>query len=149
MSAREKEPPLLIDFSDINAKRQFIQGANLLQGLHEVRIKPRKRSRSLDQNAYYWSAFIPPWLAWLRMQEGNPSITAEQAHIALKNQILGTQVITNSEGRTIEVPHTTHDMDTTEFSLYLDMAGKFLAEFAGLVVLPAESFYEDAKATAA
>lgn len=141
----DREPPVVLDLSDINVKRQLIQHINLLNGLYEVRIKPRKRTRSLDQNSYYWAAYIPGWLEWLRQTEGDPSITSEQAHIALKCAVLDPKTVVNkSTGVAVEIPPTTHDMDTRQFSIYLDLAAKFLAEFAGIVVLPAESFYESA-----
>ncbi|HWT01153.1 MAG TPA: hypothetical protein VN256_12970 [Pyrinomonadaceae bacterium] len=143
--SKEKEPPMLLNLSNINAKRQLIQHINLLSGLYEVSIKRRKRNRSLNQNSYYWAAFIPGWLEWLRREEGDSSITAEQAHIALKCAVLGSKVITNkSTGEAIDVPPTTRDMNTTEFNNYLESAAKFLAEFAGIVVLPPEAFYERA-----
>lgn len=143
--SREKEPPMLFDLSDVPTKRRLMEMINQLSGLHEVTIKPRRFKRSLSQNAYYWAAFIPGWLAWLRREEGDPSITSEQAHIALKSAVMGTKTVTNkTTGDAIDIPPTTHDMNTEEFSIYLESAAKFLAEFAGIVVLPAEVFYERA-----
>jgi hypothetical protein len=56
--SREKEPPRVVNFDDVGAKRRFMQGVQRLRGLHEVSIRPRKKTRSLNANSYYWSAFI-------------------------------------------------------------------------------------------
>jgi hypothetical protein len=50
------------------------------------------------------------------------------------------KVITNKQtGETIEIPPPTKNMKTDEFSIYLDAAAKWLAEFCGIVVYPPKS----------
>src|SRR5688572_8100326 len=110
--ARELEPPRVINFDNLNAKRQFMEGVQKLRGLQEVLIRPRKKTRSLNANSYYWSAYIPPWTDWLREQYGDPTITAEQAHSLLKVRVLGPkEKILQETGEVIELIPTTHDMD--------------------------------------
>lgn len=114
-----------------------------LSGLYEVSIRPRKKTRSLNANSYYWAAYIGPWVEWLREQWGDPSISSEQAHIELKRAVLGVREKVNKHtGEVMELVPTTHDMDTVEFGNYLDNAAEFLARFAQIVVLPSEMFYE-------
>lgn len=133
----------VLNLSDLQVKRELMTHVGSLQGLWEVRLKQRKRTRSLDQNAYYFSAFVLPFLTWLHETDGDRSITKEQAHIALKSAVLGTKVVTNkATGEAIEIPPPTRGMKTDEFSIYLDLAAKWLAEFCGIVVLPAEVFFE-------
>jgi hypothetical protein len=137
------EEVLLLDLSDLDTKRRLMSHVGSLKGLYEVSIKQRKHKRSLDQNSYYFAAFITPFLAWLHETDGDRSITKEQAHITLKSAVLGMKVITNKQtGETIEIPPPTKNMKTDEFSIYLDAAAKWLAEFCGIVVLPAEVFFE-------
>lgn len=133
----------MLNLSDINVKRQLMTHIGALQGLHEVTIKERRRTRSLNQNAYYWSAYVQPFTAWMRAEWGDPTITTEQAHIELKKAVLGVETrVKEATGETLELVPTTHDKDTLEFSVYLDKAAEFLANTAGIVVLPAEMFYE-------
>lgn len=140
---REKEPPRVVNFDDVGAKRRFMQGVQKLRGLQEVSIRPRKKTRSLNANAYYWSAFIPPWTDWLREQYGDPTITAEQAHELLKVRVLGPkEKVIEETGEVIELIPTTHDMDKDEFAIYLDKAKEWLADFAGIVVLDSDLFWE-------
>lgn len=137
------ESVMVLNMDDLNEKRKLMSKIGTLKGLYEVSLKPRKRTRSLDQNAYYWSAFVTPWLEWLRETQGDPSLTKEQAHIVLKSAVLGTKTLVNPQtGEAIEIPPNTRRMKTDEFSIYLDAAGKWLAEFAGIVVLEAEMFFE-------
>jgi hypothetical protein len=133
----------VVDLSDLAVKRRLMTHIGTLQGLHEVSIKPRRRTRSLDQNAYYFAAVCSPWRDWLRESQGDPTITTEQAHIALKSAVLGTRTVTNkATGDCIEIPPPSRNMKTDEFSIYIESAAKFLAEFCGIVVLPADLFFE-------
>lgn len=141
--SREKEPPRVVNFDDVGAKRRFMQGVQKLSGLQEVSIRPRKKTRSLNANSYYWSAYIPPWTDWLREQYGDPTITTEQAHELLKVRVLGPkEKVIEETGEVIELIPTTHDMDKYEFAVYLDKAKLFLEEFAGIVVLDSDLFWE-------
>lgn len=133
----------VVDLSDMNVKRALMSKIGALQGLHEVSIKPRKRTRSLDQNSYYFAAVATPFRDWLREAEGDPTITTEQAHATLKTAVLGAKTVTNkATGVCVEIPPPSRNMKTDEFSLYIEAAAKFLAEFCGIAVLPAEMFYE-------
>lgn len=135
---------LTVNMDDIEAKRRLMSKIGTLKGLYDVTLRPRKRTRSLNQNAYYFAALVTPWTEWLREQSGDPSITSEQAHIELKRAVLGTKEIVNKEtGDVIELTRTSRNLDTAEFSEFIEGAARFLAEFAGIVVIPSELFFED------
>lgn len=143
---RKSDPPAIIKL-DATEKRKLMSHIGALpEGLYEISIRAVKPRRSVDQNSYYWSGFIVPWLEWLREASGEPWITKEQAHEALKRHVLGTTPIINKgTGEVIdEMIPDSRFMDTKEFSEYLDRAAEFLASFAGVVVIPAELFYEGA-----
>ena len=133
---------LVLDLSDGAVRRRLKEQIEGLRGPHEVTIKPRKRTRTLDQNAYYWAAVVTPWLLWLREAEGDPSIDKEQAHYALKSAVLGARRRGNGTGVYVVIPPSSRTMKTDEFAHYVEAAAKFLAEFAGIVVEPSETFYE-------
>lgn len=134
----------LVNFDVLAEKRQLLESIRHMTGLWEVSIKQRKFTRSLSQNSYYWSAFIPSWLSWLREHYGDPSISAEQAHIALKEAVLGKKELINEKtGQVIEIIPDSHTLDTEEFGVFLDKAAHFLADFAEIIVLPAEVYFDD------
>jgi len=138
-----KEPPQVLNFDNVETKRRFMQKIQKLRGLHEVSIAPRKKTRSLNANAYYWVAYVAPLTEWLRDEWGDPSITTEQAHTVLKRQVLGVkEKVIESTGEVIELIPTTHDMDKYDFGNYLDAAAKWLAEFCGIVVISSDLFWE-------
>ncbi len=137
-----KEPPLVINLSDLSAKRRLMERVQKLRGLYEVSIEPRKKTRSLNANSYYFAAVVSPFREWLREQWGDPGITTEQAHTLLKQQVLGNKEKVLETGEVIELIPTTHDMDQYDFADYIDKAAEFLARFASIVVIPSEMFWE-------
>lgn len=130
---------ILVNLSDPSVKRQMMTEIGRLTGLYEYYLKPRKRTRSLDQNSYYWSAVVQPFTDWLREVYGDNSIDKEQAHDMLKVKILGLHnksidgapLIPRSKTLTVE-----------EFSEYIEKCAAWLAEFCEIVVVPSEMFYE-------
>lgn len=138
------EPPLLLNLDDLDTKRRLLSKIGTLKGLWEVRLNPRRQKRSLNANSYYWAAYIPGWLEWLREASGEPWITKEQAHEELKRRVLGTkEVIDKDTGEVLAtmVPET-HTMEKWEFNEYLDRAAEFLASFCGIVVLSSDLYFE-------
>ena len=139
-----KEPPLVVNFDNVDHKRRFMEKIQKLRGLYEVSVAPRKKTRSLNANAYYWAAYVQPFTEWLREEWGERGITTEQAHTILKAKVLGTtEKVLESTGEVIELIPTTHDMDKYDFADYLDSAAKWMAEFCGIVVLSSDLFFED------
>lgn len=138
-----KEPPEVLNFDSLQTKRRFMERVQKLRGLYEVSIAPRKKTRSLNANAYYWAAVVQPFTEWLRDEWGDPAITTEQAHTVLKAKVLGAkEKVIESTGEIIELIPTTHDMDKYDFADYIDKASAWLAEFCGIVVLSSDLFWE-------
>lgn len=143
-----KTAPTVLNLSDLAVKRRLMQKISMLSGLYEVTLKPRKLSRTLNQNSYYWAAVVAPFTEWLCENYGE-TIKPEQSHEMLKRRILGAREITDTTtGEILELPATTRTLDTKEFNEYIESCAEFLASFCGVVVLPPELFYEqrDAKA---
>lgn len=137
---------MILNMDDLETKRKLMTQIGTLKGLYEVTLKPRKRTRSLDQNRYYFSAFCIPFREWLRAEWGDRSITTEQAHSELKRAVIGVKSKVNEQtGEVMELMPPSRTMDTMEFSDYLERAAEFLARTCGIVVLPSEMFYEERK----
>lgn len=135
---------LLINMSDAAAKRELMIQIGRLSGLYEVYIKPRKRTRSLDQNAYYWAAVVQPFTDWLRLNYGDSKIDKEQAHEMLKVKILGlTEKQIPNSGESVTIIPRSKTLTVEEFSEYIEKCAAWLAEFCEIVVVPSEMFYED------
>lgn len=133
----------VLDLSDPEAKRRLMAHVGSLKpGLYEVSIKPRRRTRTLDQNRYYWIAVVTPWLEWLRESEGDPSIDKDEAHEMLALAVLGPKRVTLPDGTQTLRRARTRRMKTDEFADYVERAARWLAKFPGIVVLPPGLFYE-------
>lgn len=140
-----KDPPLVLDMDSLHNKQRLISKIGKMRGVWEFSMRQRKKKRSLNANGYYWAAYIPAWLEWLRETSGEPWITAKDAHDALVKRVLGVrQIIDKATGELIdEVRPRTSEMDITEFTQYLDRAAEFLASFCSIVVLPSELYFEE------
>jgi hypothetical protein len=137
-----KEPAQVLNLSDITTKRRLMSKIQSLQGLYEITIHPRKITRSLNANAYYFAAVVVPFREWLQENWGE-SFTTEQAHSLLKTKVLGAIEKTDTKtGEVFEIVPTTHNMEKHDFGEYIEKSSAWLAEFCQIVVLPPEMFYE-------
>ncbi len=132
---------ILINFSDRAAKQRVMSEIGRLTGLYELTLKPRARTRSLDQNAYYWSAVVEPFTQWLREVYGDSKIDKDQAHEMLKARILGLQKKEINDETIILIPRS-RTLTVQEFSEYIEKCAAWLSEFCEIVVIPSEMFYE-------
>lgn len=129
--------------TDVASRRRLMQHIGSLRGLWDVTFKQRVRTRSLNQNSYWWAAVIPPWLEYLREQYGDPTITKEQAHVALKTILMGTKDKALPSGQVVEIVPDTHDLDQIAFSQLIEQAAQWLGEFCEIAVIPSEAFFEE------
>lgn len=134
------EEKLILNFDDIAVKRKFMSRAGALRGIWEVSMKPKRPTRSLDQNAYWWSAVVTPFCEWLNDEWGE-RVELEQAHEMLKQKILGTKTI-EMDGQMITIPATSRKLNTAEFAEMIEKASNWLAEFTGIIVVSSDLYYE-------
>lgn len=140
------EPTQIYNLKDVAHRRRLMETVQRLPpGLYEVTIKPRKLTRSLNQNAYWHAGVVEPFRYWLSEINGE-DVTHDQAHDVLKRQMLGTKDVVLPTGDVIEIPPSTRTLDTAEFADLIERTARWLAEFAGVVIIPSEMFL-DAKAS--
>jgi hypothetical protein len=131
----------VLNLDDLKTKRALMAQVSTMSGLWEVSLKPRRLTRTLSQNAYYFTAVCGPFRDWLREQYGDPQITTDQAHEMLKVKILGLdeKLI---DGEVLRLIPRSKTLDTFEFGQFIDKAAEWLASFCNIVILPPEMFYE-------
>lgn len=137
---RDKEPPLVINLDDLETKRRLLAQIGKLKGLWELHLKPRRLTRSLNQNAYWWCGIVTPFHIWLN-EEWGEHVEMEQAHEMLKQKILGAKFI-EIDGQAIAVSPSSRTLDTAEFGELIDKASDWLAKFCNIVVVPPEMYLE-------
>lgn len=134
---------LLVNLSDRAVKRELMSQIGRLSGLHEIYIKPVKRTRSLDANRFYFAAVVTPFRDWLRENYGDNFITTEQAHEMLKVKILGLQEHQiEGTNETIKIIPRSKTLNTAEFDEYVEKCIAWLGEFCNILIAPCEEFYE-------
>ena len=134
---------LIVNMSDREVKQRLMIEIGRLSGLYEILIKPRKKTRSLNQNAYYWAAVVTPFTEWLRENYGDSQIDKEQAHEMLKVKILGLEEkhIPDTGEKVTLIPRS-KTLSIEEFEEYIEKCSAWLSEFCGIIVVPCEAFYE-------
>lgn len=138
-----KEPPMVVNLALASEKKKLMAHVgSLAPGLYEVSIKPKKKTRSLQANRYYFAAVCHPFAEWLRREWGDPGISIDDAHDILKAKILGwDEHLIEQTGETVKRLPRSKDLDKWDFNNYIDKAAAWLAEL-GIVVIPSELFLE-------
>lgn len=116
--------------------RLMRQISTLPAGLYEVLIKPKRKARTLDQNAYLHVAVVEPFREWLN-ENWQENFDHDRAFETLK---LAVMHIDKVEG--IPVMPSTRKLDTGEFSEFIEKSIQFLATKCEIAVIPSDLFYE-------
>lgn len=108
-----------------------------------ITITPRKKTRSLSQNAYYFGVVIPAVQAVFN--EAGNNLDSEDVHAFLKSEIgKMTIYVRMPNGEFRPIVGSTKTMTTTEFEEYLEKIRAWAADpVAGLgvtIALPNEEF---------
>ena len=128
---------MIVNLSDPRAKRALLSRIGALQGPHRIEVCKFKPRRSDRQNSYYWPCFVEPFAKWLREENGDAA-TEQEAHEILKHRFLRRTVIDKGTGEVLgDVTRSTTELDTSEFTEFLDQCAAFLADYCGIAVPPA------------
>lgn len=125
------------NLTDVESRRRLMRHIGSLRGLWDVTFKERTKTRSLDQNSFYWIAVVTPFTDWLKESQGDNSITLEDAHEVLKQHILGVWELAGAK-----LTRSTRKLDTAEFSEYIEKCSAFLAEYCEIAVIDSSLFFE-------
>lgn len=115
----------------LHSRQHFIEELRQLDGCDVEVIVKRSRTRSSQQNRYYWGAVIPVVAAGL--QELGVRMTAEQTHDLLKYKFCKTEIVTN-DGDILTTLGSTTQMDTAEFNIFVEQVQQWAAEYLRVVI---------------
>lgn len=100
-------------------KRTFLDFAGTLQGMYRVVLEPKKATRTLRQNAFYFA--ICQRLAKYLTDNGSEVYTANDMHEMAKKAYLRRDVINPHTGAIVgETAGSTTSLSPEEFSEYVD-----------------------------
>lgn len=123
---------LVIDFSDQQKKRDFMNRVAGLRGLWEVNLKERAFIRSLKSNDYYWAAIVKGLELCMQAQGETWSKDKCHKHLKRKCGLKEESQIVNIATGDIEI--VTFDKSTSayvseEMNAYIERCRIFLHDF--------------------
>src|SRR5215469_2602576 len=115
----------------LERRDDFAKVVERLEGCEvDLRLSKHRRARSLNQNAYYWAVVIP------RLAE-HLGYDYEEMHEALKWRFLQTHEQDEHETKTswtrLPSVRSTTDLDTAEFTEYIEQVRRLGAELGVLI----------------
>lgn len=99
----------------------------------EVEVRKKRKTRSNQQNRFYWSAMIPRLRQGL-LEAGYPVFSDEQTHELLKLKYLKSTIINEETGEIIETLGSTRELTTAEFEVFLTSVRSWAAEYLNITL---------------
>lgn len=130
----------VVHFQDVHRKRRFLTIVGTLIEPHEITIKPYRPRRSNTANRYWFGRCVKAFCQFQKDQ--GEHWTPERAHAFIVRNVLGEVEVTNKlTGETFLDRHETHNMDSAEFSDFIERGHAWLAEW-GIIVETRREFEE-------
>ncbi len=129
----------ILNLSDRDTKQKLLVRIGALQGPHRVEIARARRGRSGQANRYYFGCVVKGFGHYLRDQ-GNSHLSDEMAHEIFKAMFLRTTVVNEMTGAELSFTGSSADLNTEQFSEYVEKCIAFLATDCNVTVQPAEAF---------
>lgn len=126
---------LVISSGKADMNRVMEQINALPDGVYTIRISPFRRQRSIRQNEYLWGVVYPAMLYGL-LDAGWEFTSTEQVHEFFKAQIGGDKVVNRDTGEIIELPKSTAQMSTVQFSSYIEQLRQYANEYLNIEIPP-------------
>lgn len=103
-----------------------------------VTVRRKRRTRSNEQNAYYWACVIPALIHAFNelgtpMQPDNAD-DKEAMHCFFRDKFLKGREMVTAQGEVFNLPPTTTELSKDEFAQYLDEIMKWAAEHLNIVI---------------
>jgi NinB protein len=105
-----------------------------------ISLREQKRTRSNNQNAFYWAVVIPLVLEMF-VEAGNDT-NPEEVHLFLKENVGGSvcvKVLLTPDGKRCPVLRSSADLSTAEFEDFLERVRAWAAEMGTQIPLPNEN----------
>ena len=106
---------------------QLFNGANV-----EVVISKKKKTRSLQQNSYYWSAVVP--IVRQALKDSGIIMSSEDTHELLKFNCNLKEHVNAKTGEVLTSIGSTKNLSTVEFMDYIAEIKRWSAEFLNIVI---------------
>lgn len=127
----------ILNFDDRGTRDLAVAHIKSLRGLYRFNCLRCRNQRSLLQNAYYFGVCLSLLAPVLAEAWGDPLFTVDKAHEFFKGKYL-TQPVVNRKTGELQgfVCLSTTELDTLEFSYYIDKICEFAAENFQMTIPP-------------
>lgn len=112
-------------------------------GKYSLTIKPLRKTRTNDQNAWLWGCVYPRVLRGLIDAGWTDFTTVEQVHEFCKARFTKQSSINRDTGEIIEYPASTAKMDTVTFSTYVDNVRDFALEYLNTEIPSPDKYWRN------
>ena len=106
---------------------------NALDGNYRVEIKRIRRKRTLEQNGWLFGCIYPMLLKALN-DAGWEFTSVEQVHEYFKAMLWKQRMVNKHTGEIVEIPSSTTEMDTVQFSTYCDKLRDYGREYLDIEI---------------
>ena len=98
----------------------------------EITISKKRSTRSLDQNAYYWSCVVP--IVKEGLKDAGTLLTTEDTHLALRAKFL-SEPIADSDGLILaDHIRSTTELTKSEFSDYIELIKQWSQDYLNTTI---------------
>lgn len=104
-----------------------------IDGHYRVEIKRVRRKRTLEQNGWIFGCIYPMLLTALN-DAGWEFTSVEQVHEYFKNMLWKQRMVNKHTGEIVEIPYSTTEMDTVQFSTYCEKLRDYGSEYLGIEI---------------
>ena len=118
---------------------QFFKDCN--DGLYRVSVASARKGRSNDQNGYLWGCVYPMVLEGLIGAGWEDFTDCEQVHELCKQKFASRDIVNRNTGEVATLPSSTTEMDTVQFSAYVDSVRDWASEFLGVSIPDPNRWY--------
>lgn len=102
-------------------------------GIYKVEVKRMRKGRTLDQNGWLFGCIYPLLLNAL-VSEGWEFVNVTEVHEFFKYMLCKKELINRHTGEIVQIPQSTAEMDTLQFSTYCDKLREYGREFLGIEI---------------
>lgn len=129
------------DLTPPETRRRLCAAIGSMTGWYTISLLPRRNTRSLRQNAYYWSCCVQPFYEFLR-EQGAVSCM-DESHEFIKDKHLRVPIINKDSGEVIGWrTRSTTELDTAEFSEFVEQTRDWLLDVFGIITPDAGEDYQ-------
>ena len=116
---------------DISQLCEFLNATK--DGCYRIEVTRVRKKRTLDQNGWLFGCIYPMLLKALN-DGGWEFVTVHQVHEFFKNVMNKEKFINKHTGEIVEIPQSTSEMNTLQFSTYCEELRNYGREYLGVEI---------------